>query len=57
MIGCVFDFDTVSENCKTPQRLDVSDIPIELSFLILQNFSKSSIFIAPSQIEYCVCNL
>ena len=30
MIGCVFDFETVSENCKTPHKLDVSEIPIEL---------------------------
>ena len=41
MIGWVLDFDTVSENCKTPHKLDVSEMPIDLillNFYILLDF-------------------
>ena len=51
-IGCVFDFESVSENCNTPHKFDVSEMPNDFILLFLQNFSRSSILIAPSQIEY-----
>ena len=41
-----------SENSNAPNKFDVSDRPIDLTLFFLQNSFKSSIFTAPSQIEY-----
>ena len=46
--------ETFSENSKAPQRLKLSEIPIDCIFLSLQKFAMSLILIAPSQIEYSV---
>ena len=52
MIGWVPDLLTFSANSRAPHKLKLSHIPIFLILFSLQCAAKSSIFIAPSQIEY-----
>ena len=55
IIGWVPIFDNLSENSIAPHKFEVSFIP---RLLILNSYAqsfKSSIFIAPSQIEYWLC--
>ena len=56
-IGWVPLFDMFSENSSAPHKLKESDKPNTLTLFFLQNSDNSSIFNAPSQIEYCVCTL
>ena len=52
MIGFVPVFETISENSNAPLKFEVSEIPRHFVLLALQKSLRSSIFIAPSQIEY-----
>ena len=54
-IGCVPLFDIFSENSRAPHKLYESDKPTALIFFFLQKSDNSSIFNAPSQIEYWEC--
>ena len=56
IIGWTPVFEIFSANSNAPHRFEVSHNAIDLILFSLIESFRSSIFIAPSQIEYCVCN-
>ena len=53
IIGCVPALLIFSANSKAPHKFEVSHKPIALILLLLQYSASSSIFTAPSHMEYC----
>jgi hypothetical protein len=57
IIGCVPTLEIFSANSNAPHKFEVSQRPNDFNLFDFEKSCKSSIFTAPSHIEYCECIL